>query len=323
MNIFKCIILIFSCSVCFSQTKIDTICSEPKLDGSITFYTIASSFFVNTNEGVVGVGDFIADSPGYERAYLCFDISKIAIGISIEQAKIEIHQYLSYGDGVSDRFPQWQVPGGDTMFCIVDHIVYGDTLDITDWSAGDIGDAQTIASNIGTISKDSVYEFKSLDITDAVKKDMMAGRKYSQFRLRFPVLTDNDDWNDFLVFESGEYKIWGAPQLAPRLVIKSTITSVTESGIKSVLGEIIDLFQVYPNPFNSNAVISFRINQNYYVEVNVYDNIGRFVERLLSRSLSEGDYKINFNSSKLSSGMYFVTVKAGNQIKSLKSIVVK
>ena len=85
----------------------------------------------------------------------------------------------------------WDVPGGDTIFCILDHIDIGDSFSPDDWTAGDIGDPQTLASNIGIISTTPDTGFKSIDISPFIQADIHSGKANSSYRIRFPIGTEN------------------------------------------------------------------------------------------------------------------------------------
>ncbi len=88
--------------------------------------------------------------------------------------------------------------------------------------------------------------------------------------------------------------------------------------------EKFSLKQNYPNPFNPSTTIEFSINKEANVSLKIYSITGQLVADLLnSKTLSNGNYKINFNASKLASGTYIYTLKNGNQQISKKMILLK
>ena len=72
------------------------------------------------------------------------------------------------------------------------------------------------------------------------------------------------------------------------------------------------LQQNYPNPFNPATTIGFTIAEQTFVKLTVYDLLGREVATLINEEKSPGDYTIEFDAAKLSSGIYFYRLEAGN-----------
>lgn len=83
------------------------------------------------------------------------------------------------------------------------------------------------------------------------------------------------------------------------------------------------LNQNYPNPFNPSTVIRYSLPQSGLVSLKVYDVLGQQVAVLLNSEQSAGTHEINFNASKLSSGIYFYTIHAGNFISTKKMLLLK
>ncbi len=73
------------------------------------------------------------------------------------------------------------------------------------------------------------------------------------------------------------------------------------------------LFQNYPNPFNPSTKIEFNLVTNSYVELKVYDILGREVRTLVNGLLKAGLQEITLDASELPSGVYFYTIKAIEQ----------
>jgi len=80
------------------------------------------------------------------------------------------------------------------------------------------------------------------------------------------------------------------------------------------------LFQNYPNPFNPSTNIRFDIPKDSEVKIAVFDVVGREVQVLANSFMQAGSYEVNFDSSSLSSGVYFYTIEAGD-FKSIKKMI--
>ncbi|MBK8944245.1 MAG: T9SS type A sorting domain-containing protein [Ignavibacteriae bacterium] len=89
--------------------------------------------------------------------------------------------------------------------------------------------------------------------------------------------------------------------------------------------EIPNKFSVgnYPNPFNPTTTIQFSLPVAGYTELAVYNSLGQIVEQLISEYKTEGTYNVTFNASKLSSGIYFYTIRSGKFVKTSKMILLE
>ncbi len=83
------------------------------------------------------------------------------------------------------------------------------------------------------------------------------------------------------------------------------------------------LSQNYPNPFNPTTTINYAIPKSSFVTIKVYDLLGNEVAALVSGMKASGNYKVEFNASKLSSGVYFYRIQAGSFVKTKKLILLK
>jgi len=70
------------------------------------------------------------------------------------------------------------------------------------------------------------------------------------------------------------------------------------------------LEQNYPNPFNPTTIIKFGVPERSNVVLKIYDILGGEVATLVNEEKSSGAYEIEFDASKLSSGVYFYQLKA-------------
>lgn len=82
---------------------------------------------------------------------------------------------------------------------------------------------------------------------------------------------------------------------------------------------------IYPNPFNPAANISFTLPQSSFVTIKIYDIIGREVAVLLDEYKEKGIHKVNFSAQNfnLSSGVYFCVINAGNHLERKPIVLVK
>ncbi|MEW5842350.1 MAG: T9SS type A sorting domain-containing protein [Bacteroidota bacterium] len=83
------------------------------------------------------------------------------------------------------------------------------------------------------------------------------------------------------------------------------------------------LKQNYPNPFNPTTTISYQLPSNSFVTIKVYDILGKEVAALVNGNESAGTHNVNFDASKLTSGVYIYTINAGGFVQSKKMLLLK
>jgi uncharacterized protein (UPF0218 family) len=83
------------------------------------------------------------------------------------------------------------------------------------------------------------------------------------------------------------------------------------------------LSQNYPNPFNPNTTIKYGIPERSFVELKVYDILGNQVVKLFAEEQDAGYYETSFHASKLSSGVYFYRLQAGDFVETKKMLLLK
>ncbi len=83
------------------------------------------------------------------------------------------------------------------------------------------------------------------------------------------------------------------------------------------------LSQNYPNPFNPSTTISYQLPKNGFVTLKIYDVLGREVSTLVNEYKSAGNYKLNFDASNLSSGVYIYTISSADNLLSKKMILIR
>jgi hypothetical protein len=66
-----------------------------------------------------------------------------------------------------------------------------------------------------------------------------------------------------------------------------------------------ELMQNYPNPFNPSTTIKYSIGKKSYVNVNVYNILGKKIAELVNGVKEQGTYSIYWNTEGLPAGVYF------------------
>ena len=79
----------------------------------------------------------------------------------------------------------------------------------------------------------------------------------------------------------------------------------------------------YPNPFNPTTTINYQLPQDGFVTIKVYDMLGKEIATLVDGSRTAGYHNVNFDASRLTSGIYIYTINANNYVQSKKMILMK
>jgi hypothetical protein len=83
------------------------------------------------------------------------------------------------------------------------------------------------------------------------------------------------------------------------------------------------LHQNYPNPFNPSTKISYSLLNSAQVKLEVYDVLGAKIATLVNQLQTAGSYKVDFDGSKLASGMYIYQLSTPNQVLTKKMMLLK
>ncbi|MGD1044862.1 MAG: aryl-sulfate sulfotransferase [Bacteroidota bacterium] len=83
------------------------------------------------------------------------------------------------------------------------------------------------------------------------------------------------------------------------------------------------LEQNYPNPFNPSTTIKYVIPQQSYVTIKIFDMLGREVTTLVNQKKETGSYFVEWNASRMTSGVYFYTLQAGGFKQTRKLLLIK
>ena len=98
--------------------------------------------------------------------------------------------------------------------------------------------------------------------------------------------------------------------------------------IQSQLPQQYNLFQNFPNPFNSSTYIQFQIPSYQKVSLKIYDLMGREVITLVNEIRPAGSFQICWDGkdnhgNEVGSGVYVCAFRGGEYFRSQKIIMLK
>jgi hypothetical protein len=97
--------------------------------------------------------------------------------------------------------------------------------------------------------------------------------------------------------------------------------SATPNSNNAVITEYA-LNQNYPNPFNPTTTISYDVLNENFVSLTVFNAMGQEVAKLVNNEQkANGRHTVEFSSTNLTSGLYFYTVKIGNEFTATKKML--
>jgi len=104
-------------------------------------------------------------------------------------------------------------------------------------------------------------------------------------------------------------------------------TAVEDGDILSIPADY-SLSQNYPNPFNPSTTIKYAIpnvetHGHAFVQLVVYDILGKVVTTLVNKEQQPGNYEVKFNTSGLPSGMYLYRINTGKFSNVKKMMLLK
>jgi hypothetical protein len=81
--------------------------------------------------------------------------------------------------------------------------------------------------------------------------------------------------------------------------------------------------QNYPNPFNASTVINYELPVDGHVRLEVYNTLGQRVATLVDSKQQAGYRSVVWDASKISSGLYFYKLTAGDYNETKRMMLVK
>jgi hypothetical protein len=136
----------------------------------------------------------------------------------------------------------------------------------------------------------------------------------------------NDYASGVVVSDTDRVFVTGSANFSVIGVAFYTLRYSISVGIEPISGNVptsFSLLQNYPNPFNPSTTIRFDISKSSFVTISVFDVTGRELEVLASENVRAGEYRVVWDASKYSSGIYFYTLTAGDFRQTKKMMLIK
>ncbi len=152
-------------------------------------------------------------------------------------------------------------------------------------------------NNSNNPSARNLFGIATTNMTNPTRLLLYAGGDYS---------SDNDEtW----LFGGGDYKL----------------------GLSDLINSIPNTFTVipaYPNPFNPSTTITFGLDKDSHVVIDIYDITGNLISTLQNECQTQGWHSVIWNGTnqqgnKVSAGIYLSRIIVGNNVKTFKLMFLK
>ncbi|MCP5064860.1 MAG: T9SS type A sorting domain-containing protein [Ignavibacteriae bacterium] len=132
---------------------------------------------------------------------------------------------------------------------------------------------------------------------------------------------ENNNLIEKLVYDTG----WSIeqPEFKKREKIQYKYSTILKVKSDDNQSQVYELSNNYPNPFNPIAKIDYYVPIKSFITLKVFDVLGNEIKTLVNSSQSVGKYKVEFDGSDLSSGLYFYRLQAGDFVETKKMILMK
>ncbi len=195
----------------------------------------------------------------------------------------------------------------------------------------------TVAEVTKYMKERDSYSFKLLSATDNKIQiqftDSLNNEIYNQPLTADIIVPDN--WNEITLIQGSTTSLYNSffdgvnfivrvqviPDAGTIELYKGHLTNI-ESIAEQMPGDFI-LYQNYPNPFNPSTKIKFELKNRSFVQLSIFDMLGREITKLVDGEFESGSHEVTFDAKELASGIYFYKILVGNKQEVKKLILSK
>lgn len=232
-----------------------------------------------------------------------------------------------YETGNFNRFA-WVSTGGNAPWTVVNTGQYEGTYCS---KSGVIGNSQTSVMQVTMtviandsisfyrkVSSEETYDFLNFYV-DGVKKDEWSGT-LDWTRFAYPVTTGSHtfkwEYSKDNTQTSGSDCAWVDYIMFPPISTPGVEVQNVDKDVNNIV--------LFPNPTSNSLNIAYRLNDNQNVTIQVFDYNGRLLNTLTENEMQmQGTNSTMLNTSSLSSGIYFITIKTDKTVVTQRFSVVK
>jgi len=234
--------------------------------------------------------------------------SKLSVEI-IAKTKLanDKEYYVLSNDGLFD----WQYLRyeNDSLFCFSNN----DSTDCLVFAFNQFLNSSYYTCKYDTIQYLEQWNYSNFGILDTQQYHVTNGIAFEMSK--FFGLVSSDKWS--LLSETW-YNLRGC--LISGITYGSLLSVETKSDLDNYS---FNLEQNYPNPFNPTTRINYTINKADHITLSIYDNLGRFIKKVIDEYQNPGIYNKEIDMHEYSSGIYFYKLISGNYHAVRKMLLIK
>jgi len=139
----------------------------------------------------------------------------------------------------------------------------------------------------------------------------------------------NINWNNSNYFNITNNQLCPPyPSCIEDVGVQDTSGCAQVSIIDETLPIIYNLYNAYPNPFNPVTILRYALPEDGFVNITIYDMMGRVVSNLVSSQQRAGYKSIQWNATNnigqpVSAGLYLYTIQTGKFRQTKKMVLLK
>jgi hypothetical protein len=131
------------------------------------------------------------------------------------------------------------------------------------------------------------------------------------------------------------FRIIDHSDTTPQMEITEGIAAFADGSLRAIRVHPLELlpdgpvlFQSYPNPFNTQTVIEYALDQPALVRLDIYNVLGQRIIRLVNRDQEGGMYTTHWDGKDrhdriVATGIYFIRLQVKNRVLVGKMLLLK
>ena len=107
------------------------------------------------------------------------------------------------------------------------------------------------------------------------------------------------------------------------IVVSDSITGIENADSDNGFPQNFILYQNFPNPFNSQTTIRYDIHKPCFVNIEVFDVLGRLHDILFSGDRPAGYHEVTWDADGSASGVYYLRLNTSGYAETKKLLLIK